>query len=110
MPRAARVAMILRTVVRLTPSIEDNAFSDGSGSPSPSFEIRSTASLKARLNTASVFMAQGTLYAYLSIKNNLTSVSRMVFYGEETNRAIPQKDDRAPTATTATRGCCLSKA
>ncbi len=51
--------MILRTVVRLTPSIERNAFSDGSGSPSPSLEIRSIASLKARLNTASVFIGQG---------------------------------------------------
>ena len=27
--------MTLRTVVRLTPSVEDNALSDGNGSPSP---------------------------------------------------------------------------
>ena len=50
--RAAR----LRTVVRLTPSFARNAYSDGSGSPSPSSAMRSTASLKARLNTVSVFM------------------------------------------------------
>ena len=48
--------MILRTVVRLTRSVERIAFSEGSGSPSPSLEIRSTASLKARLNMVSVFI------------------------------------------------------
>jgi hypothetical protein len=55
-PRAARVAITLRTVVRLTPSVEESALSDGSGSPSPRFEINSTAALKARLNTVSVFI------------------------------------------------------
>ena len=52
--------MTLRTVVRLTPSVEDNALSDGNGSPSPSLEISSTASLKARLNTVSVFILAET--------------------------------------------------
>ena len=51
--------MTLRTVVRLTPSVEDNAFSDGIGCPSPSLEISSAASLKARLNTVSVFILVG---------------------------------------------------
>jgi hypothetical protein len=48
--------MTLRTVVRLTPSRVLNAFSEGSGSPSPNRETMSKASLNARLKTVSAFM------------------------------------------------------
>ena len=104
--------MILRTVVRLTPSVEENALSDGNGSPSPSLEISSAASLKARLNTVSVFILAGTLYVYLSIKNSLTIAvasgllwrrngsSNTLFIAKYAERGCKEAAANFPSATT----------
>ena len=55
-------------------------------------EISSTASLKARLNTVSVFIRAGTLYVYLSIKNNLTiAVDKWSFMEKKLIAQYPEK-------------------
>ena len=54
--RVAALASTLRTVVRLTPSRALSAFSDGRPAPTSRPATRSSASLKARLNTVSVFI------------------------------------------------------